>query len=692
MSLSNPLSTEYIRMRYLTKTLTAALLLAGGTALLAQTPDAPTTPKPRFGLFGNYAMPLHSAAFQRLPDVANCCPEFTGGTGSGFAAGLSYITSFDPTLDLSIRLGYMAHSAQFEVLETQPAMLTTGPTSATIAHELDPSFSMILIEPLLGYNVTGGLRALGGITGGLVLNRTFEQRERLVSPANASFATANNIPAQRTRNERSGDIPDASSIALGVTIGARYDLAMNSDKSILLSPEILFTYNPLTVVSGLSWNTHMLRAGLSVSFVPPDIDDSLSSEELYVFARTITPPQKGAPGVPFVTSVTARGLSERGAADGQQLTSLRIEEFASTRVRPILPYVFFDQGSADIPARYPRLRDEQTEAFGLDKFSNLNAMTTYYYVLNIVGKRMQADPSASITLTGCTDPSDNDGSGSLARGRAEAVKAYLVDNWGISASRITVQQRGLPEQPSNGQDADGRDENRRVEIAASNAAILAPIASSDVMRLFTPAGVRFEPGIDPKVPIASWTLFVTEEDRILRTWHDGDPLPASVDWRVEEQGRFIQPSSSSLEYLLVARDTAGLVIPSPTKRLSINYVSIDSKRASGTADRQLDRYSMILFGFDRSDLSPANQEIVDRIKKNLAAGSTVDVIGYTDRSGSTDYNLKLSEQRALSVARALGVPEGRARGVGETLPLYDNSTPEGRFYSRTVEVLVETRR
>jgi hypothetical protein len=28
--------------------------------------------------------------------------------------------------------------------------------------------------------------------------------------------------------------------------------------------------------------------------------------------------------------------------------------------------------------------------------------------------------------------------------------------------------------------------------------------------------------------------------------------------------------------------------------------------------------------------------------------------------------------------------------VGETMPLYDNELPEGRFYSRTVNVIVET--
>jgi OOP family OmpA-OmpF porin len=101
---------------------------------------------------------------------------------------------------------------------------------------------------------------------------------------------------------------------------------------------------------------------------------------------------------------------------------------------------------------------------------------------------------------------------------------------------------------------------------------------------------------------------------------------------------------------------------------------------------------MILFGFDRADLSPANQELVKTIKDRITSSSTARVIGYTDRSGAEEYNQRLSERRSQAVSTALGLPASSASGQGEQLPLYDNATPEGRFYSRTVEVIVETPR
>ena len=210
------------------------------------------------------------------------------------------------------------------------------------------------------------------------------------------------------------------------------------------------------------------------------------------------------------------------------------------------------------------------------------------------------------------------------------------------------------------------------------------------MRTFDPAGIRFLPTIDPRVPIASYTLFVTEGDRIVKTFHNGDPIPASLDWRVEEQSRFIPREARELKYLLVVRDSTGLVIPSSTQSIQLSQVLIQDKRATGGTDKTIDRYSLILFGFDQSDLNAANASLVADVKRKLQPTSTVRVMGYTDRIGSDDYNQKLSEQRARAVSRALGVPEANAFGMGERFQLYDNATPEARFYSRTVEVFVDT--
>jgi outer membrane protein OmpA-like peptidoglycan-associated protein len=663
-------------------TLLLILLLADWSPSFAQS-TAPAE-RDRIGLFGNYAIGMHTSSFRDLT-VGSCCPEFTSATGSGLFLGLGYIKRLSSSLDLSVRAHYGSFNAAFRETESKVVILGNSTETATISHELDAKFSQLSVEPLLGYNIAPNLWLQGGLTAGFLLSRTYEQVERLVSPQDGVFGSSPGT-GTKERNRFSGDIDPINAFGVGITVGARYDLAANASRTVVVSPEVLFTYNPMSSISTGTWNMHHLRFGLGVSFVPPDLTDELSDEDLYTFARSTPPPVKGAPGVPFVTRLDGVGLTAEGTTT--PVSSIQVEEFASTRVRPLLPYVFFDQGSSTLPERYRRVREDRTDAFSVDNFYNIDAMVTYQHLLNIVGKRMQEDPAAKLTITGCADPSDGDVSGSLAAARAETVKSYLTSVWGIESNRLSVERRALPEQAANTNDADGRAENRRVELRASSPTILAPVTSRDTARVFTPAGLRLTPSMDPRVPIASWTVFTADGERILRAWHGGDPLPASVDWRLEEQSRLFSPNVRSVEYLMATRDSGGAVVPSGTTSIPVRYTSLADKQ--GRADKELDRYSMILFGFDKSDVTPAHQPVIDAVKSKMKPNSTVRVVGYTDRSGTAEYNQRLSEQRARSVARALGVPETQATGLGERFPPFDNSTPEGRFYSRTVEVFVET--
>lgn len=72
----------------------------------------------------------------------------------------------------------------------------------------------------------------------------------------------------------------------------------------------------------------------------------------------------------------------------------------------------------------------------------------------------------------------------------------------------------------------------------------------------------------------------------------------------------------------------------------------------------------------------------------------VTVAGYTDSTGSADYNQKLSEKRATTVALYLhsrGVAKERlaAIGHGEAHPVAGNDTAEGRARNRRVEITLE---
>jgi hypothetical protein len=70
----------------------------------------------------------------------------------------------------------------------------------------------------------------------------------------------------------------------------------------------------------------------------------------------------------------------------------------------------------------------------------------------------------------------------------------------------------------------------------------------------------------------------------------------------------------------------------------------------------------------------------------------IEVAGHTDSMGSDAYNMKLSQQRAGAVRNFLiskGVAADRltAKGYGESQPVADNATREGRIQNRRVELV-----
>ena len=105
--------------------------------------------------------------------------------------------------------------------------------------------------------------------------------------------------------------------------------------------------------------------------------------------------------------------------------------------------------------------------------------------------------------------------------------------------------------------------------------------------------------------------------------------------------------------------------------------------------------SDVLFDFNKYTLKPDAREKLAKVSGILLSypGLTLQVEGYTDNIGSDEYNQKLSEERADSVAGYLqtqGVAQNNisAQGYGKTNPVADNSTADGRQQNRRVQLVV----
>lgn len=100
----------------------------------------------------------------------------------------------------------------------------------------------------------------------------------------------------------------------------------------------------------------------------------------------------------------------------------------------------------------------------------------------------------------------------------------------------------------------------------------------------------------------------------------------------------------------------------------------------------------IFFDFDKATLRPESTSELERLTKLLqdVPSMKIEIGGHTDSKGSDEYNMKLSGSRAQSVVDYLvskGIDKSRltSKGYGETKPMADNNTEEGRQLNRRTE-------
>jgi len=101
----------------------------------------------------------------------------------------------------------------------------------------------------------------------------------------------------------------------------------------------------------------------------------------------------------------------------------------------------------------------------------------------------------------------------------------------------------------------------------------------------------------------------------------------------------------------------------------------------------------IPFRFDQSDLTSVAKRKLDEFISAVSqrVSNIISVFGHTDSLGTDEYNDNLSEKRADSVKSYLigaGIPRNdiTVKGMGESSPVADNETRDGRAKNRRVAV------
>jgi len=357
---------------------------------------------------------------------------------------------------------------------------------------------------------------------------------------------------------------------------------------------------------------------------------------------------------------------------------ITVENVVSKELHPFLPYIFFDEDMEEISSRYSLINSTEAAEFNILQLKHKGSLEIYHSCLNILGKRMQEYPSSMIALIGCNSDINNEkGNLQLSKNRAEKIKNYLINTWSIAPSRIITIARNLPEKYSKKEQMEGQADNRRVEIRTEQIELLAPILIEDTLRSIHPEGIILRNNITSESDLKDWNLQINVgKNKIIDKIGNGVP---DNDMNLDFKSSAFSVNDSSITKI-------NLQIKNSTNQELNTKKEIPIKVVNN--QKTINTYNLILFDYNSSSLSKENKAIVSLVNTEIGANSKIKVIGFSDLMGDAEYNRKLSLDRAKAVAKGMLFEDIEVIGMGEENSLFDNSLPEGRFYSRTVQIQV----
>ena len=398
------------------------------------------------------------------------------------------------------------------------------------------------------------------------------------------------------------------------------------------------------------------------------------------------------PMIIITGQITAVGVESDGRIINKPI--FKIDLNTSNKYEALLPYVFYEEGSDIIPDRYYKLNNSQVANFTIDQLWYKSTINIYHDILNIIGKRLTMYPKSVLTIQG-----NNANTGiekentELSRRRAENVKQYLQGIWGIKENRLIIKAGNLPKAKSLPiDDPETAQENRRVEFSSNDYRVIEPLDLKNTMATSNPPKVRFNVQGAADFGIASYTIDAIQAGFNGNSFKQTETssLPNTIDWEIAKNQALTPKLAKPVSCSLTITDKKGNSKMVGTDQMDIDLITIERKIKEHINGYEVDSFSLILFDFNKSDVEDENKKIIAAIQKRVKKESEISVMGTTDRIGTEEYNTRLSQERANAVKTAINRKGSVSIGKGEQDLRFDNDLPEGRFYCRTVNVVVRT--
>jgi outer membrane protein OmpA-like peptidoglycan-associated protein len=720
-----------------------------------------------YGVYSNFNFNSYTAEFDQLEGFNNCCPVFREGSGRGLSFGLNLRFPADKTSQFGLKLGLNNLSGQLRRTEQVFVNLPNiGKTSGEFTHYIDAKVKTITFEPYYSYNVFSNIFLNAGMQFSSIITSTFNSVEKITKPTNTGTFWDEELDEStnsRSRNQQSGEIPNISAIDLGLTFGISYQLQMNKDNTVRLHPELSYRQGLTNIITDNTWRVNNLNIGVSLFYTPKRYDkieieeyqiDTIRIEKDYIansyvsvgrvnkdvvekkteneiqvitqFQRVDTLYIQGKePIIDYAKDTKEKTETQKfnyvavkldmvaydEAGKEQKLDKIKLEVELTREIYPLLPIIFFEENSKNLPERYNQISSNM--GFELNDLEP-NPIVYNRNTLNIIGQRMSENKGANISISGFIDPTTEQDC-NLAYQRAKSIKDYLVNIFKINENRIEIIYNSndcVPKDLTRTQSPEGYAENRRVEINSNMPELLFAVTNTkyEEPKTIKPPNIlfkiyadnvisnkEFEQNFEPYPKKSNlkyemlhfWSLNVNQKNNnLFRT--EGHSQYSEIPFEFSRKNATELQSGVNLEVELKGIDDLGF----GNQDVKSILVSKDTLLV------EVEKLTLTVFKVSQATLDTRIKNEIKKFISTLDENSEIEITGYSDKLGNEIANKNLSAVRAEEVKKYISSIAPRAKftkvvGIGseEFAPgIKSYETPEERFISRTVEISIKKKR
>lgn len=617
----------------------------------------------------------HSTNLPIIMDNANC-GAFASGNSIGKNIGVVFEYNYIPhLLDFDSKILFSNFDASFSSSKYdfrvynpnqqnyQNVVLKYSFSSNIILFSLQPS---IFIQPVK--HIPLKIR-LGAEISNPISIPSYHTSEEIVSPKIFTF------PDQTQKHIIDNGVLNQLATSFSVISGLQYEHQIK--EKLFLSLELFYQIPLSSRTSNFKWETTEYGFNVMLSY---GFNSLFSNEEIKSEPTKIKQPQETTetPSETVITKIEPVKLKIKPEP-------IKVMETTVTEAYPLLPYIFFDEKSNKLNKKYLQNFDKNFDEASLPH----NSIEIYYRILDIIGKRLQINPKLRITIIGHSDGiefSTKQEREEIALARAKEVESYLINKWNIKSEQMNLEYKEKPILSTSNLYEQGPAENRRVEIKADDNLLLKPILLTkfkEYRMLSDQIDIELHSDNINSLVIKNFEVIGQKVDNFHKFSLDKIHIPIGSEIQNKIIRQIEKSNSLDCKVTYLADDS-----------IKTTFSEIPYEIEKNTFEFQ--RLNLIVFDFDKYEINPVNYEILKNfVASSIQENSEVRIIGSTDILGSKEYNLQLSKQRANETKNTLQKIKPKANfieveGIGDSNLKYDNSTPEGRFYSRTVLIEVKT--